>query len=110
MERTDSDRPAVNMRSHAQKFRSEYSYKYPCIVESNLRNRHAFCKLCRCDIQVSSGGASDLVDHFKTKKHRANAEAHSLPASTGITSFFSNAEKLDNIRAEVAFTDFLAEK
>ena len=61
MERTDYDRPTVNKRSRAQKFRSEYSDKYPCIVESNLSNRHAFCKLCRCDIQVSCGGANDLV-------------------------------------------------
>ena len=111
MERTDSDHPAVNKRSHTQKFRSEYSDKYPCIIESNLSNRHAFCKLCRCDIQVSCGGTSDIVDHFKTKKYQANAiaEAHSLHASTRITSLFSNAELLETIRAEVAFTDFLDE-
>ena len=67
--------------THQQKFREEYKTMFPCMTVSNKGEGYAFCKICRCDLKISSGGSSDLAKHINKKKHLDNEEQEQKSAT-----------------------------
>ncbi|XP_074661129.1 zinc finger BED domain-containing protein 5-like [Tubulanus polymorphus] len=114
-ESSDSDVSELNTKAacpakkkrRMQKFREEYSMKYPCIEKSSKSKHHAFCAYCKSDFTVAYGGVDDIHRHMATSKHSEAAKA--LNKSKNITSFFVRKEDLSVIRAETMFCEFLVE-
>ncbi len=46
-----------------QRFKKEYTEKYPVITASRIGESHAFCTVCRLDISVAHGGIHDCRKH-----------------------------------------------
>ena len=59
----------MSQKRSLQKFRVDYSKKYPGIVASKLRVHHAFCAVCRADLSIVHGGIYDVKKHVDSKKH-----------------------------------------
>ena len=88
-----------------QKFRSEYSQLWSCIVPSKLGSSHARCTLCECDFTIKSGGKTDIDRHVKTKKH---SEFDRLKSQTKpVTSFFAQSTTPTDHSATVAELYFM---
>lgn len=49
-----------------QKYKTEYTVKYPVVIRSKLDDEHAFCTVCNCDISVAHGGIDDVRKHTET--------------------------------------------
>ncbi|KFM74344.1 hypothetical protein X975_07764, partial [Stegodyphus mimosarum] len=60
-------------KPYSQYFRPACKAEFPTIKESFKGNNYAFCNVCVCDFIISHGGRSDIVKHFKSKKHEVNA-------------------------------------
>ena len=96
-----------------QKYRKEYTEKYPVLVKSKLSDFHAWCTVCKIDKNISHGGMSDCRGHIESGKHKTNAKVQ-RDHSGGIDVLFKKAESAaskncDVTRAELLFTNFLEE-
>ena len=56
-------------KSRQQRFRAEYTQRYPCIIKSKLSESHARCTICNSDIKIAHGGADNLGHHVTSKGH-----------------------------------------
>lgn len=90
-----------------QKYKQEYSLKYPVITSSRVSASHAFCTVCRLDFGVAHGGAYDCTKHVNGTAHKLKANV--AAQSTKITSFMCESREYDVINAEVMFTNFIIE-
>ncbi len=90
-----------------QRFKKEYTEKYPVITASRIGERHAFCTVCRLDISVAHGGIHDCTKHVGSVSHRQKATIASK--SNKITSFMCQGDQYDSINAEAMFTNFVTE-
>ena len=92
----------------SQKFRKEYTERFPVIRSSKRGENYAFCTCCSSDISISHGGINDIRKHINAKKHQANSEA--AKGST-ISDFLAStsSSNVSVIRAETLFTDFIIE-
>ena len=50
-------------KSRQQRFKAEYTQRYPCIIKSKLTESHTRCTIYSSDIKIAHGGADDLVRH-----------------------------------------------
>ncbi|XP_063966229.1 uncharacterized protein LOC135156785 [Lytechinus pictus] len=89
-----------------QKYRKEYSEKFPVLTTSKLGEHFTYCTLCSVDVNVGHGGISDIQRHIDSKKHRTNAEA---TKGKPLTSYFTTTSDVSVINAEVSFTEFIIE-
>lgn len=90
-----------------QKFKKDYTVKYPVIVPSRVSESHAFCTICRLDFTVAHGGLNDCTKHVGSVSHKQKASV--AGQSQKITSFMSGSSQLQCINAEVLFTNFIVE-
>ncbi|XP_054628073.1 uncharacterized protein LOC129179194 isoform X1 [Dunckerocampus dactyliophorus] len=90
----------------SQRFLDRYGERWPCLVVSRLPY-HAFCTVCKTDIDISHQGATDCRRHVEGAKHKKFERA--LPFVPKITPTFSADPDLRTIRAETLFTNFIAE-
>lgn len=90
-----------------QKFRKDYTIKYPFITASRVSENHAFCGICRLDISVAHGGMNDCAKHVGTDRHGTKASAASK--SCKISSFLSTSSDYETVNAEVMFANFIIE-
>ena len=89
-----------------QKYKQEYSLKYPVITSSRVSASHAFCTVCRLDFGVAHGGAYDCTKHVNGTAHKLKVgllKANVAAQSTKITSFMCESREYDVINAEVNF-------
>ena len=64
-----------NARPHKRakymcKFSDKIAQEYPDITRSKLGDVHAFCKVCKVDISIGSGGKIDVKQHVGKAKHK----------------------------------------
>ncbi|XP_054628077.1 uncharacterized protein LOC129179195 isoform X2 [Dunckerocampus dactyliophorus] len=98
-------RPKKRTRK-SQRFLDRYGERWPCLIVSRLPY-HAFCTVCKTDIDISHQGATDCRRHVEGAKHKKFERA--LPFVPKITPPFSADPDLRTIRAETLFTNFIAE-
>lgn len=82
------------------KVRSEWAVEFQGI---ELNNLEAKCKVCNCNLKISSG-RSDLLRHSSTKKH---VEAQKDPRKPTISSILTDS-KAKSKEAEIKLSLFLA--
>lgn len=90
-----------------QKFKKDYTVKYPVITVSRVSESHAFCSACRLDFSVAHGGMNDCTKHVGSVSHKQKASV--AGQSQKITSFMSGSSQFQCINAEVTFTNFIVE-
>lgn len=66
-------------------FNAEWSKEHEFIGKSSLDAFHAFCKLCHCDVDISTKGKAAIDRHMDTEKHRLNKRA---AGSSSLKAFF----------------------
>lgn len=96
-------------KQYVQVFRSAYSTQFSCILKSDKGEKHAFCTVCRCDINISHGGKNDITNHLKCAKHVSNLKDQQ--GNKKIKTYFGSTNSVENevIQAECLFTGFLVE-
>ena len=52
-------------RKADQKFREEYTQKFPCIARSAVSANHVLCTVCKLDFKIAHGGMTDVKRHVK---------------------------------------------
>ena len=67
---------AMKKQRVAQRYRSEYAMRYPIITKSSMSDSHAYCNLCKVDINIGHGGLTDITKHVGTVKHSTKAALH----------------------------------
>ena len=103
--------PPSKKKRREQHFTSKYSEEFSFITASAHSTLHAFCKICRKDVNISHGGRGDIVQHCKTSVHARNVQLEeSAKQSPSVSSFFAKPHE-DNslIKAECLFTAFFIE-
>ncbi|KAJ8032743.1 Zinc finger MYM-type protein 6 [Holothuria leucospilota] len=94
-----------------QRFKEEYTRKWPIITESTVDVFHAFCTKCQVNFSISHGGLNDIAKHVGSAKHRQIAM--SVQEHSGrLHRFFASDRSTEGeqvIRAEVLFSDFIVE-
>ncbi|XP_071035344.1 zinc finger BED domain-containing protein 5-like [Parasteatoda tepidariorum] len=112
LKRSNQDREVSNddglrkKRKNNQKFREEYTKKFPCLVSG--KDGFAKCNICSSEFSIVHGGLDDCRRHVIGPKHCATAKAqvHQQP----INNFYSSKlEENGVIKAEVLFVRFLIE-
>ncbi|KAJ8043481.1 hypothetical protein HOLleu_10580 [Holothuria leucospilota] len=94
-----------------QRFKEEYTRKWPIITESTVDVFHAFCTKCQVNFSISHGGLNGIAKHVGSAKHRQIAVSVQ-EYSGGLHRFFASdlsTEGEQVIRAEVLFSDFIVE-
>lgn len=91
-----------------QNFKEQYSKEWPCIKESKLGPKHAFCIVCNLNFTISHGGSNDCKRHIGSANHKKLA---SLQATMKPLSFSrpQNSMQTSVTTAEALFTEFMAE-
>ena len=56
-----------------QKFRKDYSAKYP-VIASKVSDSDAFCTVCHIDFSVAHGEINDCSRHTKSASHQQKTE------------------------------------
>ena len=69
-------------------FNPEWSKEHGFITKSRKDDFHAFCTLCRCDVDVSSKGKGAIDRHASTDKHKSNNQG---AGASSLLSFFREA-------------------
>nr|XP_057926630.1 uncharacterized protein LOC131128085 [Doryrhamphus excisus] len=101
-----SEQPAKKRPRKSQRFLDRYGERWPCLIISRLPY-HAFCTVCKTDIDISHQGATDCRRHVEGAKHKKFERA--LPFVPKVAPTFSGDPDLRTIRAETLFTNFIAE-
>ena len=104
--------PAAKKMRHLQKFKKEYTEKWPCITIGKKSDNYAFCEVCCLDFSIKSGGQDDCRRHVESKKHEdlETLHKHNQPMSGFFTApKTSSKPATDTIRAEVMLVDFTTE-
>lgn len=97
---------------YQQKFKEEYSSRFPEIKKSRKGEAYAFCSRCNTDFCISHGGAYDIKRHTNSAAHKSNVNSVGLKP---IQSFFTKPEaetenlQLQTTRAEAMICHFIAE-
>lgn len=80
------------------------------LTKSKHGPSHAYCRLCNRDFRVDNGGLNDVTKHFNTGMHKNNSKAqNSTPAASNFFASFKLDQDEDVMRAEVLFSNFVAE-
>lgn len=87
-----------------QKYRTEYTDKWPVIVKSRRGENYVYCCVCRVDFSIKHSGMYDISRHVECQRHKSLSSS-----SQDIKSFFTKQNDDGPIRAEVLFTSFLIE-
>ena len=66
-------------------FKEQWSQELDYIKKSHIDDFHAFCSLCRTDIDISSKGKGEIERHALTDKHRRNVKS---AGASSLSSFF----------------------
>ena len=74
------------MPNRKTSFKPTWSSELHFASKSSKDQYHAFCKLCRIDIDVSSWGKGALERHAATERHKDNA---SSAGHSSLTSLFA---------------------
>ncbi len=90
-----------------QRYKKDYSIKFPVIIASKLSDSHAFCTACCLDFSVAHGGVNDCTKHMASSGHKQKAGV--LSSTSKITTFMSTNSELGTTKAEVMFTNFIVE-
>ena len=97
----------------SQKFRKEYSEKFPCIRPSAKGVYYARCMTCESDFTISHGGMLDVKRHLGSRKH---LDFQNKPNSASITQFFQTVDTSEQdemrkrvIQAEALVAGFFVE-
>ncbi len=99
--------PPAKKAHVTQRFKSDYSVRFPVITKSNVSEGHAYCNMCMCDFSVSHGGIVDVKKHVNTAKHTSKSSLQS--GTRKLPDFFAGNKDLSVIRAEALFTEFVVE-
>lgn len=99
--------PAKKKQRVLQHYRSEYAVQYPVIAKSSVSDCHAYCNVCKVDINIGHGGVTDISKHVATAKHVSKAALQTNIRK--VPEFFTGNKDLSVIRAEVLFTEFIVE-
>lgn len=95
-------------KRYLQVFKDSYKTEFPFILQSSRGNYFAFCSVCRCDINISHGGKTDIVTHSSTQKHKDSASC--LEKNKKLSNFFVGGKDDSAVtRAECLFTSFIVE-
>uniref|UniRef100_A0A9J8C603 DUF4371 domain-containing protein n=1 Tax=Cyprinus carpio carpio TaxID=630221 RepID=A0A9J8C603_CYPCA len=89
-----------------QRFLDRYRERWPCLQMSRLPH-HAFCTVCKTDVDISHQGATDCRRHVEGTKHKKLESA--IASVPKITTKFFGDQDLRTIRAETLFSNFIAE-
>ena len=97
-----------------ERFKTDYTTKWPCLVKGSKGEHFCLCKICDCEFTVAHGGRNDCFRHIESPKHKESAKAK----SKNIRSFFvsnpkpstSSTDSLRDVtRAEVKLVDLITE-
>ena len=91
----------------SQKYRAEYSQKWPLFTKSHVSDSHVRCQLCQSDFSVAHGGAADCGKHLRSAKHVGLEQNRASASASNMFQYFSTEKYQSVIRAEVLFTVFL---
>ncbi|KAE8297834.1 hypothetical protein D5F01_LYC02305 [Larimichthys crocea] len=98
--------PPEKKNKKPQRFLDSYRERWPCLNTSRLPN-HAFCTVCKVDLDISHQGAADCRRHVEGTKHKKlESTLASIPK---INTKFFGEQDLKTIRAETLFTNFIVE-
>ena len=96
-----------------QRFRKEYSEKFPCVRPSTKGVYCARCMTCESDFTISHGGMLDVKRHLGSRK---DLDYENKPNSASITQFFQTIDTSEQdemqkrvIRAEALVAGFFVE-
>uniref|UniRef100_A0A8C6NU33 Uncharacterized protein n=1 Tax=Nothobranchius furzeri TaxID=105023 RepID=A0A8C6NU33_NOTFU len=78
----------IKMPKRKTTFNPEWTKEYGFIAKSRKDDCHAYCTVCRCDVDVSSKGRGALDRHASTEKHRSNNQS---AGTSSLLSFFREA-------------------
>ena len=62
---------------HQPKKASEQTFCEKSKKDSKVSDKHAYCKDCKRDFNISHGRRSDIVQHLKTKLHQNSVSSQS---------------------------------
>ena len=100
-----------NGAKRKQRFKPEYTSKWPFIVQSTRDEYHAMCTYCKKDFSVSHGGGSDVQQHIATESHKRNSktvsETKSISAFFASTSESAKKQMNSTVTAECLMTHFI---
>ena len=68
---------------------------------------HAYCNVCKLDINIGHDGVTDISKHVGTAKHSSKAALQTNIRK--VPEFFTGNKDLSVIRAEVLFTEFIVQ-
>ena len=88
-----------------QKYKMEYSHKWPVLQKSKFSGSHVYWQMCRADINIRLSGLYDCQKHVESAWHVQAAGK----ACSKIDTFFSKDTEFVTINAETLFTSFLIE-
>jgi len=88
-------------------FGSQYAVQYPVITKLSVSDCHAYCNVCKVDINVGHDGVTDISKHVGTTNHSSKAALQINIRK--VPEFFTGNKDLSVIRAEVLFTEFIVE-
>lgn len=64
----------MSEKKYFQVFIPSYSVDFPCMQKSRKGEKHAFCTLCHCDVNISHAGRRDILLHLSKRKHKDAAK------------------------------------
>lgn len=113
-EMAESESPVVKKarkptKTVDQKYKAEYSRKWPVLTKSTVSDCHVRCQLCQTDFSVAHGGAADCCKHLRSSKHSSLEESRTSAGASNMLQYFTTEKDNSVIRAEVLFTQFLLE-
>ncbi len=83
------EQTTVKKTKRVQKYKQEYTLKFPVLVKSSLSDSHVFCKTCKTNFSISNGGLNDCTTHVSGPVHRKKAEL--LKSQPSIAMSFGSA-------------------
>lgn len=104
----DRDNPKKKKNSD-QKFRPEYSAKWPCLRASEKSPYEAFCTTCESTFHVNHGGKFDCSRHIKSDRHNKNNERKTKVNKMPDTFFVESDLSISITKAEMLFSSFIIE-
>ncbi|GBL76521.1 hypothetical protein AVEN_53264-1 [Araneus ventricosus] len=101
-----ADEEKEKKRKNNQRFRKEYSEKWPCLIPG--KGGYARCSVCNMELSITHGGKDDCRRHVSGPKHSDLVKAQLQQQS--ISNFYlSKLEENGVIKAETLFVRFLIE-
>ena len=92
-----------------QRYKAEYSHKWPVLTKSSVSASYVRCQLCQSDFSVAHGGAADCGKHLRSAKHISLEQNRTSASASNMLQYFSAEKDQSVVRAEVLFTQFLIE-